>query len=97
MALVRLKRAAQITLPAALRKQFNLEEGDYLDAEAVEGGILLKPIAVLDRHQARKTLRDLLDHVHATLPPSDQSPREQEEAITHIIKELRQDDAARRA
>ena len=30
MALVRLKKAAQITLPVELRKQFNLEEGDYM-------------------------------------------------------------------
>ena len=42
MALVRLKRAAQITIPAELRKRFHLEEGDYLEAEAVEDGILLK-------------------------------------------------------
>src|SRR5262245_27130853 len=48
-ALVRLKRAAQITLPAELRKQFHLEEGDYLEAEAVEGGILLKPVAFIER------------------------------------------------
>jgi AbrB family looped-hinge helix DNA binding protein len=94
---VRLKRAAQITLPAELRKQFNLEEGDYLEAEAVEGGILLKPMAVIDRRRARQALRDLLARVHAKQPPSDQSPREQEEAIAQIITELRQDDAARRA
>jgi AbrB family looped-hinge helix DNA binding protein len=97
MALVRLKRAAQITLPAELRKQFNLEEGDYLEAEAVQGGILLKPMAVLDRRQARQALRDLLVRVHAKQPPSDQSPREQEEDIAQIITELRQADAARRA
>ena len=36
MALLKLKRAAQITIPAELRKQFNLEEGDYLEAEAVK-------------------------------------------------------------
>ena len=29
MALVRVKRSAQMTLPAELRKQFHLEEGDY--------------------------------------------------------------------
>jgi AbrB family looped-hinge helix DNA binding protein len=97
MALVRLKRAAQITLPAELRKRYNLEEGDYLEVEAVEGGILLKPIAVVDLQQARQALRDLLDRVHAKLPPSDKSPREQEEEITRIIKELRQEDAERRA
>ena len=97
MALVRLKRAAQITLPAELRKQFNLEEGDYLEVEAVEGGILLRPIAVIDRQHARQALRDILDRVHAKLPPSDKSPLEQEEDITRIIKELRQEDAQRRA
>jgi AbrB family looped-hinge helix DNA binding protein len=96
MALVRLKRAAQITLPAELRKQFNLEEGDYLEAEAVEGGILLKPVSVMDREQARRKLREVLDRVHANLPPSDQSPREREEEITRIIKDLRREDAAAR-
>jgi len=59
MALVRLKRAAQITLPAELRKQFNLEEGDYLEAEAVEDGILLKPIAVIERQKAWETVREV--------------------------------------
>ena len=93
MALVRLKRAAQITLPAELRKQFNLEEGDYLEAEAVEEGILLKPVAVMDQQQAGQKLRELLERVHAKLPPSDKSPREQEEEIARIIRELRQDDA----
>jgi AbrB family looped-hinge helix DNA binding protein len=93
MALVRLKRAAQITRPAELRRQFNLEEGDYLEAEAFEEGILLKPVAVMDRQQARQKLRELLERVHAKLPPSDKSPREQEEEIARIIRKLRQDDA----
>ena len=96
MALVRLKRAAQITLPAELRKQFHLEEGDYLEAEAVEGGILLKPIAVIDRHMPGRHSGISWDRVHAKLPPSDKTPLEQEEEITRIIKELRQEDAARR-
>ena len=94
MALVRLKRAAQITLPLELRKRFNLEEGDYLEAEAVEDGILLKPISVIDRQKGWERVREVLDRVHAKLPPSDQTPREQEEDITHIIKELRREDAA---
>jgi AbrB family looped-hinge helix DNA binding protein len=94
MALVRLKRAAQITLPAELRKQFHLEEGDYLEIEAVKEGILLRPVSVLDPQQARKALRELLDRVHAKLPPSEQDPKAQEEEITRVIQELRQEDAA---
>jgi AbrB family looped-hinge helix DNA binding protein len=96
MALVRLKRAAQITLPAELRKRFNLEEGDYLEAEAVEDGILLKPVSVIERQKAWENVREVLDRVHAKLPHSDKSPQEQEEEITRIIKELRQEDAAMR-
>lgn len=49
MTMVRIKRAAQITLPPDLRKQFGLSEGDYLEVEAVKDGILLKPVSVVAR------------------------------------------------
>lgn len=94
MALVRLKKAAQITLPVELRKQFHLEEGDYLEAEAVEGGILLKPVSVIARQKGWKEVREVLDRVHAKLPRSDQAPQAQEEELTRIIKDRRQEDAA---
>jgi AbrB family looped-hinge helix DNA binding protein len=41
MPLVKLRRAGQITLPVELREQFALEEGAYLEAEAVRDGILM--------------------------------------------------------
>jgi hypothetical protein len=34
-------------IPNGSSRAFN-EEGDYLEAEAVEGGILLKPVAFID-------------------------------------------------
>jgi bifunctional DNA-binding transcriptional regulator/antitoxin component of YhaV-PrlF toxin-antitoxin module len=77
-----------------LRKQFNLEEGDYLEAKAVEDGILLKPVSVIERQKAWENVREVLDRVHAKLPHSDKSPQEQEEELTRIIKGLRQEDAA---
>lgn len=46
MALVKLRRAAQITLPVELRQAFHLKEGDYLEAEATEAGILLRPVCI---------------------------------------------------
>ena len=46
MLLVRIKRAAQITLPPEMREQFGLVEGDYLEVEAVKDGILLRPVSV---------------------------------------------------
>jgi AbrB family looped-hinge helix DNA binding protein len=50
MALVKLRRAAQITLPRDIRKAARLEEGDYLEAEMTESGaILLRPVGISRR------------------------------------------------
>src|SRR5262245_38571363 len=91
--LIRVKRSAQITLPVELRKQFHLEEGDYLEAEAVKDGILLKPVSIMDRDQAGKHLLELLERVHMKQPPSDTSPQDEEEAIARLIKEMRREHA----
>jgi AbrB family looped-hinge helix DNA binding protein len=47
--LVRIKRAAQITLPPEVRKRFGLVEGDYLEVMATKSGILLRPVSVVAR------------------------------------------------
>ena len=49
MALVRLLRGGQVTLPAELRQKLQVKEGDYLEAEVVENGMLLKPVAFVSR------------------------------------------------
>ena len=50
MTLVRLRRAAQITLPVEIRQAARLKEGDYLEAEVTAEGILLRPVSV-DRRE----------------------------------------------
>jgi AbrB family looped-hinge helix DNA binding protein len=48
--LVKLRRAAQITLPRDIREAAGLEEGDYLEAELTQtGAILLKPVNIAGR------------------------------------------------
>ena len=48
--LVKVRRAAQITLPLAIREAARLEEGDYLEAEVTEAGaILLRPVSIAGR------------------------------------------------
>ena len=56
MSLVKIKRFAQVTLPPEVRRKFDLREGDYVNVEATENGILLKPVAVIDREQAWERL-----------------------------------------
>jgi AbrB family looped-hinge helix DNA binding protein len=96
MALLKLRRASQITLPAELRRQFHLAEGDYLEAEAVKEGILLRPVSIIDRARARKRLIAVMERVHAKLPPSTQDPLEEEQEIAREIKQHRIEHAQRR-
>lgn len=42
--LLKIKKWSQVTLPVEIRAEFNLLEGDYLEMEKVEGGILLRPV-----------------------------------------------------
>lgn len=53
MTLVRLRERAQITLPQEVRDALKVKQGDYLEAELVEGGVLLRPMAVVDRERPR--------------------------------------------
>jgi AbrB family looped-hinge helix DNA binding protein len=62
VALLKLQRHAQVIIPADLRRQFNLQEGDDLEAEAVKDGILLRPVSLLAREQGDSaTLRPELE------------------------------------
>ena len=58
-----IKRFSQVTLPPELRKKFNLADGDYL--EAVDDGILLKPVTVVERNKAWDRLFDVMGSVEA--------------------------------
>jgi AbrB family looped-hinge helix DNA binding protein len=97
MPLLNIKRFAQVTLPPDLRKKFNLAEGDYLEAEAIKEGILIKPVSVVERQKAGKALLKLLAEVHDQQPPTPKSPREQEEEIAGEVKAFRKQHVARRS
>src|SRR5262249_62417738 len=89
--LVKVKEKFQITLPVELREVLHLAVGDLLEATIEDNVIVLKPKVVVDREQAWDRVIDVLDRVHAKLPPSDKDPKEEEEEIAQIIKEYRQE------
>ena len=51
MNLVKVRRHYQITLPGSLRKKFNISEGDYMEVEDRNEGILIKPVKVIHPDQ----------------------------------------------
>lgn len=61
MALVKVLRGGQLTLPAETRKALQLSEGDYLEAAVVDGEVRLRPVAVIDRQKAWDDLMTLID------------------------------------
>jgi AbrB family looped-hinge helix DNA binding protein len=52
MARTTLRAKGQLTLPEEIRSAAHLEEGDLLDAEITDDGILLRPRKVIDATQA---------------------------------------------
>ena len=52
MARTTLRAKGQLTLPEEIRNAARLEEGDLLDAEITDEGILLRPRKVIDSTQA---------------------------------------------
>ena len=87
--LVKVKEKFQVTIPTELRQALHLTVGDLLEATIENETIVLKPKAVVDRRQAWNGVIEVLDRVHAKLPPSTQDPKAEEEEITREIKEYR--------
>jgi antitoxin PrlF len=51
-ALTKVTRNGQITLPASIRRAFQVAEGDYLEVRTEEDGIHLVPKKLIDSSQA---------------------------------------------
>ncbi|MHB1629577.1 MAG: AbrB/MazE/SpoVT family DNA-binding domain-containing protein [Bacilli bacterium] len=43
MSLGKITRNGQVTIPKSIRKELNLEEGDYVEIVRQDGGIVLRP------------------------------------------------------
>ena len=56
--LVTIKPKFQVTLPAHLREELRLEEGDLLEATVENKSIMLKPKAVVDREHVEVAIAD---------------------------------------
>jgi len=50
--ILKLRKNAQVTLPAGIRKAAHLEEGDVLDCEVQDGRIVLTPKKLVDKRDA---------------------------------------------
>ena len=89
MALIRVRRLAQLTLPAEVRRALNVQEGDYLEAEIVKEGVLLKPVAVVERKRAWQRIQKAAGRVRRNEPLAVENNEAEEEAIAADVKAMR--------
>ncbi|MDE0239665.1 MAG: AbrB/MazE/SpoVT family DNA-binding domain-containing protein [bacterium] len=89
MPLVTVKAKFQVTIPARLRKDIDLREGDLVEATLVGGGILLRPKDVVDRNAAA-------DRTAATLAAARPSPRDRGLTEDEIMKDTVEEISASR-
>ena len=93
MPLVKVIRHGQITLPADLREELDIKEGDYLEAEREGRTIVLRPKVLLDREDAIKALHKIMTEVQSQTRDIDPEVIEQEvdEAIREVREQRRHD------
>ena len=90
MPFVTVKPKFQVTIPAKLRRDIDLREGDIMEATLVDDGILFRPKVVVDRNAAA-------DRIAANFAAAQPQPggldRSEDEIMTDTISEI--DDSRR--
>ena len=91
MPLVKIKDKYQVTFPAEVRRILDLKIRDYLEVEARDAAIVLKPKAVINRgkKESWERLKDLLERVHDQV--GDTSEEEVERNVIEAIKAVRKE------
>ena len=85
MSLVTVKPKFQVTIPAKLRDQIDLHEGDLMEATIVEDGILLRPKEVVDR----KAVADRIDSIlRRTKPTAEDAGRSEDEIMEDTVADI---------
>ena len=94
MPLVTVKSKFQVTIPARLRKDIALREGDIMEATLVGDGILFRPKQVVDRDAAADRIAAAL----ASRPPLPEDiGRSEDEIMQDVIADIDESRRERRS
>ncbi len=84
---VKVRQAADITLPEEARKKLGVAAGDELEVEVVEGGVLLRPVA--DQQKAWERVFQAMESVRYVGPEPEPSEDELMEMVVEEIHAMR--------
>ncbi|MXZ81358.1 MAG: AbrB/MazE/SpoVT family DNA-binding domain-containing protein [Gammaproteobacteria bacterium] len=85
MTLVTVKPKFRVTIPAKLRKDINLQEGDIMEAVRVDDGILFRVKRAVDQDTISDRIASTLAEVR--VPPED-TGRSENEVMEDAIAEI---------
>ena len=85
MPLVTVKPKFQVTIPARLRRDINLHEGDVMEATIVGDGILLRPADGVNRNAAANRIAAAFA---ATAPSPEDAGRSEAELMEDTIADI---------
>jgi AbrB family looped-hinge helix DNA binding protein len=80
---------AQLTLPVEVRRALNVKEGDYLEAKVVKDGVLLKPVAVVERQRAWERMMRATSQVKDLRPNRKEDVNAEEKRIATEVTAFR--------
>ncbi|MBC2715509.1 MAG: AbrB/MazE/SpoVT family DNA-binding domain-containing protein [Desulfobacteraceae bacterium] len=89
MPLVKVKDKFQVTIPASIRRDIDLDIGDFLEAEVCEDGILLIPKTVTDRKALLEKFRKAFFEANPDSPFDGKSEEELMRIATDAVKATR--------
>jgi AbrB family looped-hinge helix DNA binding protein len=84
IALVKVTRKGQMTIPQALREDLDIEPGDYVTLRPLMGGILISKATVTPQVQAEDILRGLVTSLGRV---AEQQGMREEEDLEPIVEE----------
>ena len=87
MPLVKVKRFAQVTIPAEIRQKAHIEEGDYVDVEYEDNRIVIIPKRVTDKSvNWDRKFEEALAHVREAAKKAGIRSRNVETAVRTVRK-----------
>jgi len=85
MAIVKLLKGGLLATPAELGERLKLVDADYVDLEINDGAMTARPVAVADRKEAWRRIREAQASVRYIGPEPRPSPEEEERWIFDVL------------
>ena len=92
MSRVKVRRSPEVTLPAEAWVKLGVAEGDELDVEVVNDGLLLRPVAAVDRERAWDDLMEIITTPKWRGPGPEPTEDEVMEMAVEEIHAMRRED-----